>query len=378
MRLKIFTLIILAILAESCHQKDQFIIEIDSSNARIVEIPALSDWTGCKYSDFATAVNYIPLEITPSSLVGNVDELQITNSGEMIVFDKSQKHIMRFAPDGKYMNSIGEIGRGPNELIDPYHIAYDGFRNQLLVWDNAKSEIFFFSLDGKITKHIKTGTAYSTMGIVDQNHYCVYSNFQERRNKNKEHYNYQVLDNEGNLKYKCENFNADISFIPDCTNVFQSYNGHLYGKSPHSNIIYEFNPDSMTPLFVLKYKDAGKWDMNHGHQDLHKDACKKALLSDNYLICKIGDNTNEGLTILELKQNKMYCAFNLENDLESFGNSMYNPQCINGNKLYGQVNGFQFLVEWMENINESNHPQYEINKRFAQYENPILQVITLK
>ena len=102
------------------------------------------------------------------------------------------------------------------------------------------------------------------------------------------------------------------------------------------------------------------------------------MISDHFLFCQIGNDVNSGFAILNLNNDSLYCTGNIHNDLESYGNGLYYPLSIHNNKLYAQANNFDFLVEWMEKQNFTDHPKYEFNKKYAEYENPVLQVITLK
>ena len=60
---------------------NQQIEDVDSSEVKIISIPSLSGTEVGLFSDVYSSVNYIPLESTPNSLVGEISRLFITKSG---------------------------------------------------------------------------------------------------------------------------------------------------------------------------------------------------------------------------------------------------------------------------------------------------------
>ena len=355
--------------------------DINLSVAKRVNVPTMKNWKGCNYSDFATEVNYIPLEITPYSLLGDINELEIAVNGDLIVLDTKNKQIFRFDSQGKFLNSIGEIGHGHNELIDPVHIAYDSYHNQILVWDNAQDAIYYFDLNGKVTKNIKTGIPYGLVGVIDSTTYCVYSNLVIDNS----HYNYTIFDSNANQKFAFESFNLDLNYLPDATHIFQTYKGNLYSKSLYSNIVYKLNANSVEPVFIIDYEDKDNWNTGTANQvTINRQNkndifyCKRAIIADNFLFSQIGNHEKSGFAILNLNNDSLYCSQNIKNNLEEYGNSLYYPLSMHNNILYAKATNFDFLVEWMVKRNQTNHPKYEFNKKFSQYGNPIIQAIKLK
>ena len=77
-------------------------------------------------SDFIKEIKYIPLETTPNSMVGNIANIIIDHNKMYVRDDKSV--ITIFDLNGKYLNTLNRMGRGPEEYTDisDFEIASNG------------------------------------------------------------------------------------------------------------------------------------------------------------------------------------------------------------------------------------------------------------
>jgi len=58
----------------------------------------------------------IPLETTDSSLIANIDKIEIKNN-TIFIKDDLSKSVLMFSKDGKFINKIQAIGQGPGEYV---------------------------------------------------------------------------------------------------------------------------------------------------------------------------------------------------------------------------------------------------------------------
>lgn len=65
-------------------------------------------------SDYAKSVEYIPLEINDSILVGDIEEV-IYENGHIILYDFQSRLCELFNEDGSYKTRLGQKGHGPGE-----------------------------------------------------------------------------------------------------------------------------------------------------------------------------------------------------------------------------------------------------------------------
>lgn len=78
-----------------------------------------------KTSYFADTVLFVPLETTSESLVGKIENFWMNDS--LILIDSRNAPLLLFRRDGKFVNQIGKLGRGPGE--------YDGILNFCVIKD---------------------------------------------------------------------------------------------------------------------------------------------------------------------------------------------------------------------------------------------------
>jgi hypothetical protein len=96
-----------------------------------------------RLSTIADKIDYIQLETNDSCLIGKIKKSRITKSG---VYISDGEKILRFDLKGKFLNKIGNVGRGPGEYINILDFFVDDTRSQaILMQSNC---IFVYSIDG--------------------------------------------------------------------------------------------------------------------------------------------------------------------------------------------------------------------------------------
>lgn len=70
--------------------------------------------TSLPLSDAAAQVEIVPLELTDSSLIAEVSNVQVTEHDIWVKSSKSQS-VFRFSREGKFLNKVGRVGQGPGE-----------------------------------------------------------------------------------------------------------------------------------------------------------------------------------------------------------------------------------------------------------------------
>ncbi len=73
---------------------------------------------------------------------------------KMVVIDNRGKKVILYSQNGKFIKMIGNIGRGPGELIEPYCGIADSLDN-ILIYDLAQMIINKYNPDGNFVSTIK-------------------------------------------------------------------------------------------------------------------------------------------------------------------------------------------------------------------------------
>jgi hypothetical protein len=123
-------------------QSDIFIIDLDSALNYISDAPY-------KFSDFTDTIIYISLETTSESVFGRRHGSSFMVTPEFIYAD-----LKKFdRTNGKYLCSIGKLGRGPGEYLLSLSAATDITDDRVFVYDNWK-DLFIYDKMNSFIKNI--------------------------------------------------------------------------------------------------------------------------------------------------------------------------------------------------------------------------------
>jgi hypothetical protein len=104
-----------------------------------------------KLSDIADSIKFIPLEETERTLFASVNYVDIDGENMIVSSYQGQleSYYFRFNLEGRFLNTIGSIGRGPAEYLGSnISLDTDSKRVILLTWYTTKA-FLTFSYDGK-------------------------------------------------------------------------------------------------------------------------------------------------------------------------------------------------------------------------------------
>jgi len=132
--MKIKLLVFLLVIFSACGRKN--IVTTES----VLKIDLLSESRSKvnNISEFATNIEYIPLQTTENSLIGNIVR-KIVNVGENL-YVQSSEEILCFDIEGKFLFKIEKRGRGPEEytFITDFDISSDNKILTILSSSNRK------------------------------------------------------------------------------------------------------------------------------------------------------------------------------------------------------------------------------------------------
>ncbi len=119
--MKCYFILLLSIISIGCSshkQKDnqsQSVLPVINLSDNIQEVKSLP------LSDVAERIEFISLELTDKSLVGEIDGMYVSEH-HIWIGQNHDGRILRFSREGKFLNSVGKKGQGPGEyvLLKPY------------------------------------------------------------------------------------------------------------------------------------------------------------------------------------------------------------------------------------------------------------------
>lgn len=104
----------------------------DSNIPKVLHV--LLESTKPSYKSLFDRVEVIKLESDPQSLIGYLDKAMCIGDS-ILILDMSRSSVMLFSPDGKFLNTIGERGDGPEQYLMCYDVAYNKSTNTVSVLD---------------------------------------------------------------------------------------------------------------------------------------------------------------------------------------------------------------------------------------------------
>lgn len=131
-----YSSIILFIL--SCNNKNNYIhIDVlDFSEKSLIE--------GFNYSKLVDTIEYIQLETTNNSLIGQIDKVILSKDFIFILDSYSTGSIYKFSRNGEFIQLISRNGKGPGEYIVPIDITIT--KNSLYILDGSSKKVIQFDL----------------------------------------------------------------------------------------------------------------------------------------------------------------------------------------------------------------------------------------
>lgn len=94
-------------------------------------------------AQIATKIKTIPLETTPTSLVGEISDIVLLEDNFLIL---SHNKCMLFGPNGKYIANIGSKGNGPSEYL--YLEGVFVINHCIYLFDSGKNKIHKYNENG--------------------------------------------------------------------------------------------------------------------------------------------------------------------------------------------------------------------------------------
>ncbi len=209
-----------------------------------------------KFSNIFKDVSYVALEETRNSMIGEITKLEITNDDDIVVFDALAGAVFRFSSEGRFLNNIGFRGAGENEYAIPADIAYNSFTNEVLVWDNGKSAILIYELNGELKSKIQIPWIISKFGILDKDRVVCYMNNGENVRNGEKATNYKIIKRDGTIEAEFGEYGVEKSgFSPAAEHAFCFQQGRCLHLPPCSNSIYTFDDDSLIPIATFDLKE---------------------------------------------------------------------------------------------------------------------------
>ena len=339
-------------------------------------------------SQIADDIEFIPLETTRECLLDNdLSDITMTKE-EIFLFDYNKGY--RFDRQGKFVNSIGSRGQGPQDFIRPMCMAVDTINKWVYFYDNTR-KIVKYDYNGK---HIET---FSTEGygynlllvnapgqfVIDNNRY-----FSSNPGERNSIYFYSEQEKKVISKFTCDykekipslsiSFpmaykNNDNLFLKDfwCDTIYMMngvYDAYSYAVIQKGRFIHRNVPD----YSLIGGEPSNEERFILGVYHIHE--------SDRFIYL----STDKGSVIFDKKENKTFFDEFAENRIK-IADDLYGGiinkliQTIRENKAITYCHSHELLSMNKHLINDGRYLAYKTMVETRDPEdNPVLIVLKLK
>ena len=205
------------------------------------------------------SIEVIKLETNEDCLIGMVSKIMFDEDYLYVLDEGISEALFKYTRSGKFVQKIGNKGRGPGEYIRPTDFFL--LDDQLVLLDGYSAKVIFFSKTGDFVKEFSTNTMAEKFGKIDANHFAMF-NLNETSMFSLSDYNIVIIDDKGNTVKKLMKI---PSYIEDEISVDMNKTTDYFGRE----LLYNdaFNSDIFRVFkdsFDVKYHfDFGEYSLDY-------------------------------------------------------------------------------------------------------------------
>ena len=228
---------------------------MSQSRVQTIDVSRLNNEV--KFSEVFSTINYIPLETTENCYLTYITQIQFDDS-LIFVQDKRRDEIFVFDLNGHFLNRIGEIGKGPGEILQYGDFHIDNTKKVIEVHDVGGNYLYYYSYSGELleTKMMMWASSFEK---TTSNKYLLYSGYsngfidlKDRKMTSP----IALVNTQGKIIERFKNQFKPICYgIPGImsNNAITRYYDTLIVCPNRSNIIYQLWDDVLYPRYKLDF-----------------------------------------------------------------------------------------------------------------------------
>ena len=341
-------------------------------------------------STIAKSIEYLPLETTNACLLNSTYINDITITSEDIIVSVYEDKCYHFSRQGKFLNTIGSMGKGPKEFTKLRSSVVDTINRWVYTVDWDK--LMKYDFEGNFLEKYKVEkNSLGMLNVMLQSGQILMGNGSYQYVKAGERYSGYVFSdkNKNNIsKIACEKKDK----IPFCVCYPSMYNfkNETYFSDYWCDTIYKVkNPNTLEAYAVLnkgnfEYRSTEDKSMKGGKNTGEGNIIGISRMAESQrFIFVVSD---KGTYVFDKKENKTFCAswiekpniwVNFENDITSVPFRILNnaPNTIQDGKLISFSDAYQFFED---GIDTTDPKVKKLLQKLQPDDNPVLVLVKLK
>jgi len=241
MKLRLSSIILFFILLQiSClHDQDNNQITYIRSDTIAIDIDNINHIN----KDQIESQEWIKLETTNESLIGDVSKIFYTNNLFIVLDNKLTNSVFIFDGKGNFISVINKLGKGPGEYTKIYDIAFDELNDVVHILDLNLEKILKYDIRGEFISEIDFDLISHDFGLIEPGYYAFFNAYNSPDGIN-ELRNLTYLTENGKVYQQYFTYKKDflhLGYGPRFN--FSYFDNQLMFVPPFSNNVYNIDKD---------------------------------------------------------------------------------------------------------------------------------------
>ena len=263
---KIYLLLLFGIIfLLSCSNNSRNSLVNDNKTIDSVKLPYLIDIEkqlkkekSVLLSSIGKELEYIPLETTPNSMMGDILNIKFTTDYIFLTANPANG-LLQFDRKGKFIRIVGSRGRGPGEIDLIVNMSVLSDKKLIIVQTNVGRKLLYFTFDGDFVKTITFTSYVPYVKVLRDGKYLTHDDGGSGKNEytfclvNEKMDTISVLKNYNHWVYT-QKMMIGIGF-PQFVPYYES-GGRNYFKTMYNDTVFSVLSDKIIPSY---YIDLGKY-----------------------------------------------------------------------------------------------------------------------
>lgn len=264
------------------------IMDPEAIEPEIINVPEDVFENPLDLSSLIRDFDFTLLETSEECLIGAVNKI-LSDKGSYFIHLKENNAVFRFSYEGKFINSIGSLGKGPQEFNEAWDVALDKDNEMISILDLKGRKIIRYTYDGKFSeiipmyflysKHVYaegymallTGKSYNATAPTLDSYALVLASEDQTPISRAFHYPPVASKNSWTTN-----------------NPLRKFQSSLYYHQPFSNQIWQIEDEKFTQSVKINYKENGisdnTWKTNIRNSEMEKIMNTKVHFTGNFVV----------------------------------------------------------------------------------------------